>query len=148
MFYSWVTSRQITSSECACQGLQRGRDQLLLKKPHQTLFFPMSRKRESRRVFLTQRLKVHFYYVPLVEEQPTSSLIEVSDLQLIVEDEEVLHFLQLDLFCAVLSKTCFSFVCQNRESHVSWLPILEELIRGTRAILIPSVTRFQSWPPW
>ncbi|XP_060544616.1 phosphoinositide 3-kinase regulatory subunit 6 isoform X1 [Pantherophis guttatus] len=34
------------------------------------------RKRESRRVFLTQRLKVHFYYVPLVEEQPTSSLIE------------------------------------------------------------------------
>ncbi|XP_026551977.1 phosphoinositide 3-kinase regulatory subunit 6 isoform X1 [Pseudonaja textilis] len=34
------------------------------------------RKRESRRVFLTQRLKVDFYYVPLVEEQPTSSLIE------------------------------------------------------------------------
>uniref|UniRef100_A0A8C6YEX3 Phosphoinositide-3-kinase regulatory subunit 6 n=1 Tax=Naja naja TaxID=35670 RepID=A0A8C6YEX3_NAJNA len=36
------------------------------------------RKRESRRVFLTQRLKVHFYYVPLVEEQPTSSLTELA----------------------------------------------------------------------
>ncbi|KAM6471596.1 phosphoinositide 3-kinase regulatory subunit 6 isoform 2-T2 [Liasis olivaceus] len=34
------------------------------------------RKRESRRVFLTRRLKVHFYYVPVVEEQATTSLTE------------------------------------------------------------------------
>ncbi|XP_063148660.1 phosphoinositide 3-kinase regulatory subunit 6 [Candoia aspera] len=34
------------------------------------------RKRESRRVFLTRRLKVHFYYVPVVEEQAASSLTE------------------------------------------------------------------------
>ncbi|XP_034960589.2 phosphoinositide 3-kinase regulatory subunit 6 [Zootoca vivipara] len=34
------------------------------------------RKRESRRVFLTPRLKVQFYYVPVVEEQPTSSPTE------------------------------------------------------------------------
>uniref|UniRef100_T1DJQ6 Phosphoinositide 3-kinase regulatory subunit 6-like protein n=1 Tax=Crotalus horridus TaxID=35024 RepID=T1DJQ6_CROHD len=40
------------------------------------------RKRESRRVFLTQRLKVHFYYVPLVEEQPISSLIEEEPCEL------------------------------------------------------------------
>uniref|UniRef100_A0A6J0TY96 Phosphoinositide 3-kinase regulatory subunit 6 isoform X1 n=1 Tax=Pogona vitticeps TaxID=103695 RepID=A0A6J0TY96_9SAUR len=31
------------------------------------------RKRESRRAFLTKRLKVEFYYVPVVEEQPASS---------------------------------------------------------------------------
>ncbi|XP_032995456.1 phosphoinositide 3-kinase regulatory subunit 6 [Lacerta agilis] len=34
------------------------------------------RKRESRRVFLTPRLKVQFYYVPVVEEHPTSSPTE------------------------------------------------------------------------
>nr|XP_028573010.1 phosphoinositide 3-kinase regulatory subunit 6 isoform X2 [Podarcis muralis] len=34
------------------------------------------RKRESRRAFLTPRLKVQFYYVPVVEEQPTSSPTE------------------------------------------------------------------------
>ncbi|XP_062979320.1 phosphoinositide 3-kinase regulatory subunit 6 [Elgaria multicarinata webbii] len=34
------------------------------------------RKRESRRVFLTRRLKVQFYYVPVVEEQSTSSPAE------------------------------------------------------------------------
>ncbi|XP_042309865.1 phosphoinositide 3-kinase regulatory subunit 6 isoform X1 [Sceloporus undulatus] len=34
------------------------------------------RKRESRRAFLTRRLKVEFYYVPVVEEQPISSPAE------------------------------------------------------------------------
>nr|XP_060620462.1 phosphoinositide 3-kinase regulatory subunit 6 isoform X1 [Anolis sagrei ordinatus] len=34
------------------------------------------RKRESRRTFLTRRLKVEFYYVPVAEEQPTSSPAE------------------------------------------------------------------------
>ncbi|KAJ7316140.1 hypothetical protein JRQ81_002302 [Phrynocephalus forsythii] len=34
------------------------------------------RKRESRRAFLTRRLKVQFYYVPVVEEQPPTSTME------------------------------------------------------------------------
>nr|XP_016846774.1 PREDICTED: phosphoinositide 3-kinase regulatory subunit 6 isoform X2 [Anolis carolinensis] len=34
------------------------------------------RKRESRRTFLTRRLKVEFYYVPVAEEQPTTSPAE------------------------------------------------------------------------
>ncbi|XP_044309645.1 phosphoinositide 3-kinase regulatory subunit 6 isoform X2 [Varanus komodoensis] len=38
------------------------------------------RKRESRRVFLTRRLKVQFYYVPVLEEHSTSSPAEESAL--------------------------------------------------------------------
>ncbi|XP_077183618.1 phosphoinositide 3-kinase regulatory subunit 6 isoform X2 [Paroedura picta] len=34
------------------------------------------RKRESRRAYLTPRLKVQFYYVPVMEEQPTSCSTE------------------------------------------------------------------------
>lgn len=49
-------------------------------------FFFIPRKRESRRAYLTPRLKVQFYYVPVMEEQPSSCSMEVCTI-VIVEVE-------------------------------------------------------------
>lgn len=46
-----------------------------------TIYFSTSRKRETRRVFLTPRLNLQFYYIPVVTEQ-TNTLATVVSLDL------------------------------------------------------------------
>lgn len=42
------------------------------------IYFSISRKRETRRVFLTPRLNLQFYYIPVVTGQPNTLAIVVS----------------------------------------------------------------------
>lgn len=42
------------------------------------IYFSISRKRETRRVFLTPRLNLQFYYIPVVTEQPNTMAVTVS----------------------------------------------------------------------
>lgn len=52
--------------------------------PENNVFFSISRKRESRRAYLTTRLKVQFYYVPVMEEQPSSCSMEVCTMLILL----------------------------------------------------------------
>ncbi|XP_015282681.1 PREDICTED: phosphoinositide 3-kinase regulatory subunit 6 [Gekko japonicus] len=51
------------------------------------------RKRESRRAYLTPRLKVQFYYVPVMEEQPSSRSMEEYALPDLAEPCELAAYL-------------------------------------------------------
>ncbi|KAL8209268.1 UNVERIFIED_CONTAM: hypothetical protein K2H54_000389, partial [Gekko kuhli] len=51
------------------------------------------RKRESRRAYLTPRLKVQFYYVPVMEEQPSSCSVEEYALPDLTEPCELAAYL-------------------------------------------------------
>ncbi|XP_048347892.1 phosphoinositide 3-kinase regulatory subunit 6 [Sphaerodactylus townsendi] len=51
------------------------------------------RKRESRRAYLTPRLKVHFYYVPVIEEQSNSCPVEEHALPDLTEPCELAAYL-------------------------------------------------------